>query len=375
MPVKAKEAVLLEHSIPNPATVPVRPIRDFYSGAPPTWHDIFSNRIHRTSHYSRLVNAINSGKDVALIGMLAAGKSTLMMQVAASIQYAHQKLVCFSLTTEKAALIIKALAGQRALIFLDDFADNMKAFALLRNQSNIQVVGFERDYFYEQVSHLVSDNKIEILDCTSLTDSDIQNLFAAIPIELKRPRLIRPQTEESAQPSLYELIETNMVTPGLKERFGGVLKDIEAHDQLLHDFLIMCCYVHVCRTPASFDMAYAFLKDNIADFQGVYDVVKRLNSLLVDYTGSIVEDEQDYFIPRSSLVSQAILDNVKPDAFKRVLKRFHREVSPYRIVRFDAFRRKGYDEGFVAKAFTDWREGQEFYQMLCSRDPSPYLRP
>jgi hypothetical protein len=65
---------------------------------------------------------------------------------------------------------------------------------------------------------------------------------------------------------------------------------------------------------------------------------------------------------------------VQSEAFRRVLLKFHADVSPFRIARFDAFRRKGYDERFATKAFTDWRQGEEYYEGLCLRDPSPYLR-
>lgn len=363
-----------EHSIPSPASVPVRPIRDFYSGAPPTWHDIFSNRVPRTAHYARVIEAVNSGQSVVVLGMPTCGKSTLLMQVAAALPFAGHKLVCSSLTVEKAALIRKQLGVQRALIFVDDFADSVHGFEHLRACANVQMVGVDRDYYFERVSHIVTNGDVRIVEVTGLTDIDIQTIFSAIPQELRKAHLVRPATEEGAAPSIYELVESNMVAPALSERFSAVLKDLDNRDRPLHDFLIMCCYVHCCRTPVSFDMAYAFLRDVVDRFEEVYGVVNDLNSLVFESSGSVVETDQDYFVPRSAIVSDAIINNVQPVAFRRVLIRFHNEVSPYRIARFDAFRRKGYDERFVTRAFTDWRQGEQFYEMLCTRDSSPYLR-
>ncbi|MCU1302938.1 MAG: hypothetical protein JWQ87_3222 [Candidatus Sulfotelmatobacter sp.] len=363
-----------EHSIPNPSSVPVRPIRDFYCGAPPTWHDIFSNRVPRTSHYAHVIEAINSGRSVVVLGMPTCGKSTLLMQVAAAVPFDGHKLVCASLTVEKAALIRKQLGGQRALIFLDDFADSVQAFECLRACANVQIVGIDRDYYFERISHLVPNSAVRIVEVTNLTDIDVQTIFSAIPQELRYSRLIRPVTEEGVPPSIYELVESNMIAPALSERFVAVLADLDKRNRVLHDFLIMCCYVHCCRTPVSFDMAFAFLRDTIDRFEEVYGIVSDLNSLVFESSATVVETDQDYFVPRSVIVSEAIVNNVQPAAFRRVLTRFHNEVSPYRIARFDAFRRKGYDERFVTRAFTDWKDGELFYEMLCVRDPSPYLR-
>jgi hypothetical protein len=66
-------------AIPDPASVPVRPIIQFYVGSPPSWYDIFTGHIYRTSHYSRIVDSINSGKGTAVIGIPASGKTTLIM--------------------------------------------------------------------------------------------------------------------------------------------------------------------------------------------------------------------------------------------------------------------------------------------------------
>lgn len=42
-----KHPALKSHLISDPSSVPVRPIRDFYSGAPPTWDDIFPDAYSR----------------------------------------------------------------------------------------------------------------------------------------------------------------------------------------------------------------------------------------------------------------------------------------------------------------------------------------
>ena len=371
---ESKNPVLTAAYLPTAASVPVRPITTFFSGEAPVWSDIFSGKLYRTSHFDRVNNAIHSGRHVTVLGMLASGKSTLLMQVASELKYEGLKLVPGAMTQERAQVLVRALGTRKAIVFLDDLGDNLLACRVLLKQSNIQVVAFERDYFYDQISHLLENRRMTHLDCTNLTPVDIQGLFTAIPQELRRQSMLMPATEPKVPPSLFEVLEVNMLQSPLRTRFNKVLADLATKDILLHDFLVMACYVHSCRVPVSFDIANAFLRPNIADYSGVYNYAQKLRSLLVEYEGDLVDSDQDYFSPRSSIVSEAVLGAVGSSAFGRVLTRFHDQVSTYRIVRFDVFRRRAYDEQFAIKAFPNWRDGLAYYEKLCARDSSPYLR-
>src|SRR2546428_12464409 len=96
-------------------------------------------------------------------------------------------------------------------------------------------------------------------------------------------------------------------------------------------------------------------------------------SLVPDYIGDLADSEQDYFMPRSVFVSEAIMEKVAPEALQRVLLRFHSNVTPFRIHRFDIFRRRAFDADLAKRAFPDWQEGHAFYERLYQRDKSPYL--
>lgn len=368
-----KHPALQDHLIPDPNSVPVRPIRDFYSGAPPTWEDIFSKRIFKTTHVRSVIDAILGSNNVVVLGMFASGKTTLMMQVAVEVPFDGIKLVCSSITIENAELMVHTLAGIRALIFLDDFAESVEVFNFFASQANVQVIGFERTYSFDVVSHLVSDNNLRIHDCTELTGEDLQGLYNAIPPELRKRRLIVPPTAYDTPPSLFEVVETNMIASRIMQRFSGVLRELEQKSELEHDFLAFCCYVHECRTPVSFDMALAFLRDEIAGYKEVYDLVEKLNSLIISSYDMTVDSEEDYFVPRSTIISNAVLHNIRAASFRRVLEKFQNRVSPLRIVRFDIFRRHGFDESFATKAFPAWQDGLRYYEMLVSKDPSPFL--
>ena len=59
--------------------------------------------------------------------------------------------------------------------------------------------------------------------------------------------------------------------------------------------------------------------------------------------------------------------------FGRMFDRFHRQVTPMRIPRYDVFRRSGYDADFAQKAYPNWEEGAEFYDRSYLIDENFYM--
>ena len=307
--------------------------------------------------------------------MTASGKTTLMMQLAAGVNFKGHKLVCKDPTLSKAEFISRRLEGSPALIFIDDFANDIEAFQHLLTCKNIILVGFERDYNYEMASHKIDQSKCLLLDITSLEPKDIQDVFTNIPVEIRTEHLEIP-SEEEATPSLFEIIQMNTAMPKLKDRFASVITQLENADTTLADILVMFSYVHSCRTPVSFDMLLAFVRNVTENYDEVYKLIQKLGTMVLDYVGTTIEidTQQDYFVPRSTLISEAIMAQVPSKILKRVLLTFHNEVSPYRVFRYDIFKKKAYDANIMSKAFTNIEEGKDFYEKAYQADKSPYLR-
>jgi len=359
-------------AIPAVGSVPVRPIVEFYSGLPPTWHDIFSDSIHKTEHFSRIVDAINSGVNTVVVGIPASGKSTLMMQVAAAISYHGHKLVLGSMTPEKAHYIANRLEGEPALIFIDDSSTDMEALNVIARAPNVRIVAFDRDYSFEGASHLINKKMYSILDVTELTEIDVQSIYNRVPLVVRRPHFRAPIVEQGVAPSVFEVISENSVGQTLANRFGRVLSDLYRTDFILHDVLIMVCYVHSCGVPVSYDTISAFLRDDVNDYDETIKLLEKLGAIMAEYIGSLADEDQDYYTPRSTIVTNAILNRIDAESLQRVMRRFFERVSPVRICRFDVFRKKAYDAGIVKRAFPKWREGLKFYEELFERFESPY---
>jgi len=360
-------------AVPRADKGPVRPVLDFYMGSEPTWHDVFSGQIARTHHYSSLLDAILSKKHVIVVGTPASGKSTLLMQTALGLSFNGHKLMTDSLTVKKAELFLRKLREEKAVLFLDNFADNIEAFGMLTKTSNVQVIAFDREYNYEIASHRIDKKNTKIIDVTELTNTDVQEIYQRIPDRIRSNTLNFPSMEADAAPSLFEVVERNVVGPKLRDRFASVLHQLEKQGTTHHDLFIMLCYVHSCRTPVSFDMAAAFLRDDVATWEDVQEALNCLGGLLTDYSGNLIDSDQDHFIPRSTHVSEAVITASSAGSLRRVLVKFHKNVTPLRICRFDVFKRRGYDADLAKKAFQDWEEGKAFYQSVYDRLQSPFV--
>ena len=146
--LKAAGEFIERYSLPTAGSLPVRPVRDFFLGEQPGWYDIFYHNIPKTHFYSEVRDAISSGKHVALVGVPASGKTTLMMQVASSgiRDSVHALYVNEAMVLDQARVLIRQLNGEAALLFVDNFLDSLLAVVELLKVHNIQVVLADRDY-------------------------------------------------------------------------------------------------------------------------------------------------------------------------------------------------------------------------------------
>lgn len=363
-----------QNVVPEVTHAPVRSVEKFFLGMPASWYDIFYSRIPRLSYYDKIYDAICGGSDVMVIGMPGCGKTTLMMQLASGAKINKHILVLTAPTREKSNQILLKLNGDPCLAFVDNISSDIDGFSVLFNAQNVQVVGFERDYMFDVIYYRGYEKKYLLFTITDLCDADIQKVYEAMPTNIRKNIMGIPKTSGNTRPSIFEVVEENIRLPSIAKRFRDVMGQLKQEDVVLLDTLIMLCYVHNCRTPVSFDMAFSFLRDNIASYQDIFIIIERLKSLVSDYEGILVDSEQDHFMPRSQIVAEEILHLVKSNDLKRVLLKFHENVSRIRVCQYGIFRHKAYDADIVARAFSDWTEGVSFYKKILLFDNNPYIK-
>ena len=372
-PETSTQELFPEWAIPDIGSVPVRPILDYFSGAPPTWYNVYSGQLSTTNHHARVRDALNSGKHTLITGIPGSGKTTLMMQILKDFAFAGHKLFCEAPTQEKARLILNRLDGGHALIGIDNFADDLDGVNVLIEAPNVQVLGSDEIYWLEIVLHRLPRNKIQVIDVTDLSDEDTQTLLSHIPSDIRKNPSRASRQREGHTPSIFEIVESNTRFPTLSQRYRQVLNDIGKQDVSLLEFLLVCAYVHSCRTPVSIDILFAFFRDLEIDFEQLNSMHNRLMGIVVDYIGDLDDGDQNYYAPRSTLVSQAIIKQASPRQLKGVIKRFHRQVSPYRIHRYDVFKRRAYAHDLMRGVFENWEEGLAFYRDCYAKERNAYI--
>jgi hypothetical protein len=363
-----------ESRIPkNASNIRIRSIDEFFLGDSPIWSDILSNRIYKTSHFLEIVNLIERPKNLIITGIPASGKSTLMLQVAKHIESYKRVFVFNSLSINKSNIIKNEIKAPTVLL-IDNFTNDIDAFTNLSENRNIKLIGFDRYYNVDLSIHKLPNDDFEFYDVSDLTPQDIQGVYNLIPLTMRRAPMVYKDLPSDI-PSLFEIVNYNINKTTISKRYLPVIKDLNSKDPLLLELLIMACYLHACRTPVSFEVANAFLSDDVDSYEEVIGYLQSLTGMINEVVGSIVDEynDQDYFQPRSQILSETILAQTNNTIFKQVYEKFHLNVPQHVIPQYYVFKRYAYDASYAIKAFSNWKDGLSFYEDVYRIDRSPFI--
>ena len=365
--------------IPTLQDAAVRPINDFFRGHAPVWHDILARRIPTLSKYRTIIDHVDAGRNVMIVGIPVCGKSTILMQVAAHSECDGVKLFEEAITPEKAESIKRTSHGKgKVIVFLDNAGDSVDALDILTKTDNIQVVAADRSVNVGFGSHRFDEHLFVRVDCSDLDDSDFPKIFEAIPPAIRYDAMRRPAMEADYRPSAFEFIEKNVRGQKISDRYRDVLRKLKSEQIDIHDLFVMICYVFSCHAPVSFDVVSRFTGAG-GDYKKGYSLTDRLGKLLsdIDVADSQfldLDDSQDHFTPRSALVAETVVDMCRNDDFRRVYLQFHSNVPRLFIPRYSNFRRFGYRSNYADRVFETWEEGESFYLKAYKEDRSYFLK-
>lgn len=360
----------------NVSGLAVRPISNFFMGNPPIWSDIFSSQIFKTSYFSKIQNDIFSNKNNIVLGGPVTGKTTLLMQLAAFTEFKDGvKLIFNNINNHKTDLLINIFKDIKVLIFIDNFSDSIDSFKKLSKVKNFTVLGFERGHNYGIISHLLDEKEYNYTNITKLSDLDIQGIYDQLPLDQRKSRLIRETNNAYDKDSIFEFISRNVKYSSIDKRYEDLIKELTEKNILLAEFLVLCSYVHYTRTPLSFDMAYSYFSDEIESYDEIFYMRDDLKDLIKDYSGDLmIEEDQDYYYPRSIYSAETILKVVNKDLLKSVIKKALYQIASTQIPFYNIYRKSAYDKNLVLKAFPNWEEGRDFYEDVYEYDfRNPYV--
>lgn len=187
-----------------------------------------------------------------------------------------------------------------------------------------------------------------------------------------------PQVETQYNPSVFEFIDKNVHGQTISDRYREVLGKLRQNQVEIHDLFVMICYVFSCHAPVSFDVVSRFTQAG-GDYTIVYGLTERLGKLLsevdtADNQFIDLDDSQDHFTPRSTLIAETVVQMCRNDDFRRIYLQFHANVPRLFIPRYANFRRYGYRAAFGERVFQDWEEGERFYLRAYTEDRSYFLK-
>lgn len=374
----ASEGVLTQHLVPDVTQVALRPIDDFFCGAPPDWSDIYSAQLVRTSHFARIVDEALGRGGVIAAGIPASGKSTLLMQVAAHMPYEGHRLILDGPTLAQAELLVRSLDGAKALVCVDNCTADIDAFRTLVETPSLTVVGADRDYNLSMVGHRVDfqGSNIHIHGVTQLNSRDLQSIWDSIPVSLRRDRMTRPSMmARRIEPSLFEFVQTNVKGPHLAKRLRAALRTLQTDDALKAELLLFVAYVHSCQTAVSLDMLLGYLSPPVIDYSELSRLLRDIGDMLQENPDDHVDDEQDHYTTRSVIAGEAIMDAASATELATMLTRFYENLSPIRITDYQVFKRRALKAHLFARAFPLSRieDGLRIYDAQYAREDTPYI--
>lgn len=354
-------------NVPGPGETVARPIEEYFVGHPPTWSDIYSRGVAQTSYLRKLQEKVAARQSIVLAGIPGCGKTTLLMQLAAFTETAGARLMFDGLSTARAKLLARQLGDASALIVLDNVASDFGAFEVLSALPNAIAVGADRDYNLGSVSTRLRGTGAEVVPVSDLRAFDLQYLWDAIPLRIRKRLRVDPEIEGGRGSSAFEFVLANVNATPLGDKLIEAIHTMHDEGALHAEVLLAACYMHYSRTSLSIDILIAHLRGMIGDYREIYTLVDQLGGLL---NANELEDG-DEFVARSMLVSEYVLRHVRPSVLRAFLTRFHHEVSPLRVARYDTVRRRAYSWRVFARAFTAPVEGIEIYDRIIARDDSP----
>ena len=361
--------------VPTVTQMAQRPIRNFFLGAEPEWSDAYSNQVVRRRINSVVKNSVYSGRHVALVGLPLSGKSTVLKQVAAEIA-AERPVIFFDRISDLQADRIIAEhrdLPSKALIFVDNLIDSRDPIYKLVESIGAQIVCAEQSIYFDSVSLRPLQSKLDVHSSSEIQRQDLQEIIDSIPVDIRRwhPDSVEFVERDSGEFGLFESFRRHVFDENLTNRFRTKLGEFESRDPEAFGVYIMACYVAACRTIVSFDMIYTYLPGSRKEYSDVYDIVKRIDSFLIEV--DLANDPyQDHFSVRSGALARIALKVCQSKAFGRIFERFHNAVPARLIVEYPVFRRYAYDNDFARRAFPALEDGKRFYEKLVRVTDNAY---
>ena len=361
--------VLNEYKIPDACNVELIPKEQYFQKCRTDWYCIFYNYPYVRKHVDDIREKLLSTKNIIVKGIPFSGKTTIAMQVAirASNNY---KLFINELTVERANYIINVLSNKQALIFVDNCCEDAEALSILMRCANLSVIGFTDDFVYESTKHKFDNIKISFINVTELESDEPYRIYEQIPESI---RLQFSKVEQDEKCSMVEFINQNvrdsLSEDNVKELFSRI-KDVS-----IKGFEVVALATYLSKNGSALNTDVLCSYFDTTDYLVIKRYISIAQNCLREMSVILEEDlaDQDYYLLRSHVfvyLSIKVLMRHYKTEYQKIVKRLILNVSPYKIYRYNVFKRSAYDSSFFNKLFGN--DADLLYQHLLKHEHNAY---
>ncbi len=359
--------------VPTINQVPAVQAVDYYVKGITQWYSVLTQQAVELDIVNDVYDAYIKNKNIVIIGTDFSGKTTTLMQLALKINTLN-KLFVSNLTPEKSKFIINNLAGTEATIFVDNCEADMVAYKILGQAENIRTIATATDYTFEASKHLLEDLIVKPIYIKDFTQDQARRFYNAIDKTL-RQTVFMYKDKDNEKFSMLEMMLKNINNSLGKDRIRQVLLKVLNSNKSAFETVALAIYLSGNNSSLSTDILFSYFNCNT--YNDIKKYVNEANGLLRELNVSVdfCENDQDYYDVRSKLFlyhGKLLLgeDNELKLSYAEVINRFLRVVSPYKVYRYDLFRRSAYDAKLYYSLFE--KKANDIYARLYDYDLNPY---
>ena len=370
---KAKDNLdsLQQYTIPTRNQLETVGWQDYYVNGRTHWYCILSKYACETRNVDLIYEASLTHKNVVAVGISFSGKTTMLMQLACKM-VGDIKLFLPSITVHEAKRIVNIINGRKAIVFIDNCCDDAYVIKLFMEQSNIRVVGFTNEYVFESAKHLFDGLSYKRMDVGELDLAEAQKIYEKIPTAVRCDPFTYKKNEEEKF-SMIEMLGQNVRGVLSEDRIHVILEKVKQTSKEGFEVIALTTYLVANRSALSMDVLCAYFETT--DYGRIRSILDTTRGYLAEVDVDIWHDadDQDYYNVRSGLFAYhayKILQEKYKKSFGDVIRKFIKNVSPYRIYRHYVFKRSAYDAKMFKQLFDD--KAHDLYDNIIALDGSAY---
>lgn len=347
----------------------------YYKTGAMEWNVIYSGYPYSTKTVREVHNKFLATKNLIVIGTPQSGKTTLLRQVAISID-----MPCYYVSEISKAQAIKLSKAvtQQIVVLFDNCALDIEAFIEFAKNPKIHLLGIADEYSYESSKHLLKV-AYEHMFIPDLEREEANAAYEHIPESLRKKEFTYSRRDNEKY-SFLEFCIDNIRDVLSEKKVRAFLDGIT--DEMVKEILFLTAYLTQYNSYLSTDVLWFYLSlKDYRSYNKARHVLDKANQALREIGEEISPDlnDQDYFALRSNLFSyyvnkiatQRISSNNRyvvdyGNVVRKVITKVPRGV----ITNYHIFKRRAYDADLFYVLFRN--EAKDLYDIIYSFDGSAY---